>query len=216
MFPLHYFHEQDFLLSEIALHVGSHGPRPEHLLDMDTIEQEFTATKFLTPSQEWITLSSMETKVTGEASGEKEHFVLSTTMYVGDTPPDGMYFAPTKPTINEFQYSDPYRPAMPISYMHIFDSFEKITTMFLSPYALYNLKLTILSGLHNGLYAVNEAGEKVVVFTSWKEQYQGSISDGTEYPFLDGSCVQIRKDYFESLISLYGKPFWMTARKLKR
>jgi len=48
---------------------------------------------------------------------------------------------------------------------------------------------------------------------TWKEDYFGSISDGTEVPRLEGTAVLIREDYYGRLLDLFEDKSWFVLRK---
>jgi hypothetical protein len=85
---------------------------------------------------------------------------------------------------------------------------EYSNLVYISPFIIRELDLKIDSNIHKGFQARNNNGEVIVKMLTWKEDYYGSVSDGTEVPRIKGVAVMIREDYYERLLSLYSKDCW--------
>ena len=91
----------------------------------------------------------------------------------------------------------------PISVLTIEDTLEQSEIMFVNPTIIKNLGLSIDSSLHEGFKARDRQGEIIIKMISWKEQYIGIISNGTEVPMLSGVAVVIREEYYKKLLMQY-------------
>jgi len=88
------------------------------------------------------------------------------------------------------------------------DSLENYQILWLNPEIIKILNL-IPSNFQNGLSAINELGEIVLKYNSWRCEYL-KISDSSnidyEIPKLDGAELIIRKDYFDRICELFPNP----------
>jgi hypothetical protein len=215
-----YFPYLHFLLDEMVFMVGSVGPRPEQVPTLETVLNDFEVQEVTAPypTTGWEILASSEEVVVGERYSNKQFYAITTCHCVGDKTPDitTRIYSRVPLILGSHFSTDPHGIDQPVSQVDISDFFEEISMSFLSPYALYALGLDISSSPHQGLNATNTQGEVVVKSVVWKEQYEGTIDKGTEYPLIAGHCVMIRSDYYKKLMELYSQPVWKVVEKIER
>ena len=102
---------------------------------------------------------------------------------------------------------------MPICVLNIADTLESSQIVYVSPYIIRELKLTMNPNLHNGFQARNTEGEVIIKMVLWKEGYFGGVSEGTEMPKLHGVAVLVRVDYYSRLLAAYSSDGWFIFRK---
>jgi nucleoside-triphosphatase THEP1 len=85
------------------------------------------------------------------------------------------------------------------------DPLEHFKLLWLNPAMVQQLNLTVLRN-SEGLYAVNEQGDKILIMRTWTCEHIGSghnssLSD--EIPTLEGTDLIIREDYFTKLCMFF-------------
>ena len=90
----------------------------------------------------------------------------------------------------------------------IADTLEHSSVVYVSPFLVRELDLKVDFVLHNGFQARDNNGEVIIKMVSWKDDYYGSIDDGTEVPRLEGVAVLIRSDFYDQLLKFYNKKSW--------
>ncbi len=99
----------------------------------------------------------------------------------------------------------------PIMYNVFKDDLERGQILFVSPFVIQSLNLQICTDFENGLRAIDKAGEEIIKFIQWKEEYFISSSGGLEYPKKIGQAVLIRKDKLTALFDLYNNELEMKS-----
>jgi hypothetical protein len=159
----------------------------------------------------WIIIASVEKELYGEDFKPKKIRGSSLVLTFGREPKaDGEFYGSylfranvyTEDLITEAPFDQP------IYKLVIADTLEHSCLVYVSPYVVRELGLRIDSALHRGFLARNDKGEVIIKMATWKEDYIGSISDGTEVSRLEGVGVMVRSDYYESLLGLYQNEGW--------
>ena len=201
-----------FFLAEIILQVGAITRRPSHLPTPENFplfEARNASSRF--EHENWVTLASKEKELYGENYRPKKCRESSLVLTFGKEPVPGRRFY-AQHFFNSNQYIEnkivhaPFD--QPICRLTIVDTLERSCAIYVSPFIIRELGLTIDSILHRGFQAHNDKGEVIIKMATWKEDYYGSVSDGTEVPRLEGVAVMIRADYYEHLLALYQKDSW--------
>ena len=201
-----------FCLAEIIIQVGSLTRRPSYLLTpkkfpLFEVREASSAIKH----EGWITLALKERELCGESFKKKQNCNSSLVLTCGEKPvKGGDFYAKYLFNFNRYVKNNINKSPFekPICTISIVDSLEKIDLVYLSPFVIKELDLIIDSNIHKGFQARNNDGEVIVKMLSWKEDYYGSVSDGTEVPRIKGVAVMIREDYYDRLLSLYSKDCW--------
>ena len=197
-----------FLLSEIILHVGALSRRPPWLL-MPKKFPSFESQETFSPVEHngWIILASQEDELYGEEFKAKKKrtssLLITRKGSAREEGPYAQYLFLADLYKEESVRSAPFD--QPICRLSVFDTLERSSIVYVSPFVIRELDLEIDFTIYNGLQACNTDGEIIIRNLAWKEDYYGSISDGTEVPRLAGSAVMIRSDYYEHLLALYPK-----------
>jgi len=207
----------DFCLKEIILQEGASGNRPLCLAMHDNFPS-FEVRNSSMPIEEngWILLASMEKEIYGESFKPKNISYSSIALTFGEepkTPKD--YFA------NHFFRADQYLAKnfinapydQPICKLIINDTLEYSRIIFVSPWIIKELGLTVNSNLHNGFRAFDNQSNEVIKMITWKEDYFGSANDGNEIPRLEGVAVLIDKNMYSRLLQLYNEKGWFVLAK---
>ena len=201
-----------FFLAEIIFQVGAKTSRPPHLPipeNFPSFEVKNTSSPF--EHRGWVVLASQEKELYGESFKPKKSRYSSLVLSFGKEPtPKENFYA--QYLFNATQYLEhnivdaPFD--QPICTLSIVDTLEHSQVVYVSPFIIRELGLKVDSFFHNGFLAYNDKGEVIIKMATWKEDYFGSISDGTEVPRLEGVAVMIRRDYYEQLLALYHKEGW--------
>lgn len=108
---------------------------------------------------------------------------------------------------NEFLTDNPYKL---IGFQQQFYSVEAKYILWIDSDLLYMLDLKLEDHNH-GLLAINEFGETVIQFRSWREDLIGSdMNDNVAK--LEGCDLIIREDYFDKLQEIVGELFYITRK----
>lgn len=201
-----------FFLEEIILQVGALTRRPLYLPTPDNFPS-FEVRNASSPFEYegWAVLASKERELYGESFQPKNTRGSSLVITTGKEPVLSEEFY-AQYLFNANQYLEnqiidaPFD--QPICMLTIVDTLERSSVIYVSPFVIRELGLSIDSILHNGFQARNDTGEVIIKVATWKEDYYGSVSDGTEVPRLEGEAVMIRIDYFEHLLTLYQQDSW--------
>ncbi|MPM67681.1 hypothetical protein SDC9_114605 [bioreactor metagenome] len=197
----------DVWLSEIVLQVGSLGRRPVNF----PTPSGFSKCKqksILHPYsyQGWVLLSLREQELLRKSSEMAQRCESLFVLCQVESPNDkaGLF---SKKDFRIDRYLYDFEPTSrrdnPISVLTIEDTLEQSEIMFVNPTIIKNLGLSIDSSLHEGFKARDRQGEIIIKMISWKEQYIGIISNGTEVPMLSGVAVVIREEYYKKLLMQY-------------
>lgn len=201
-----------FYLSEIILQAGATSRRPSSIPTPENFPS-FEARSASSPFEhdEWVVLASREEELFGEKFKRKKSRYSSLILTFGKEPvPGGDFHA--QYLFNAKQYIEPNIDDapfdQPICRLTIADTLECSLVVYVSPFIIRELGLSVNSFLHNGFQAYDEKGEVIIKMATWKTDYYGSISDGTEVPRLKGVAVMIRSGYYEDLKALYQEEGW--------
>jgi len=207
-----------FFLSEITLQVGALTKRPSFLPKPGKFSSfEIRDTSDPLVNMNWVLLASKEKELYGDEYEQKKSRYSSIVITNCENPNDieEEFYAEYLFKANTYKEAEigraPYDK--PICRLEIPDTFEFSRIVFLSPFIIRELNLNIVPNLHSGFQACNEKGEIIVKMTTWKEDYFGSVSDGTEVPRLEGTAVFIREDYYGRLLDLFEDKSWFVLRK---
>jgi len=201
-----YTYNLRFLLEEIVLQVGalsrrlSYLPTPEQF---PTFEVRDISLPF--EHEEWVMLASMEEELYGEQFKPKKKRSSSLILTSNEPAHEDKFYARFlfKTELYKKEIIDNAPFDQPICKLNILDTFERSFVVYVSPFVIRGLDLRVDVNVYNGFQAQNKNGEVIIKVLTWKEDYYGSISDGTEVPRLKGTAVMIRKDYYEHLLALY-------------
>jgi hypothetical protein len=207
----------DFFLPDIILQIGALANRPSSIPTPTTFPS-FEVRDCNAPLQynEWTILALNETEISGKHFEEKKTTSLSIVFTTGDRPNHSKGLYARYLFKADLYLDDPTAHVpfdLPICKLSIVDTLERSDIIYVTPYVIKNLKLTVDSNIHNGFEAVNKAGEVIIRMITWKEQYYGSINDGTEVPTHEGVAVLIRSDYYGYLLNLYKDKGWFVVTK---
>ncbi len=195
-----------FHLPEIIIQVGALSKRPPDFLTPEKFQMfEIQDSSSPFEYEEWVILASKEEEFYGETLEPKKRCIASLILTTDNQKEGGDFYAKYQfsPDLytEENTYSAPYDK--PICRLDIADTLEHSSICYVFPYAIRELRLKLDFSLHHGFIAYNEKGEEIIKIITWKEDYFGDISKGTETPRLDGTAVVIRADYYEQLLALY-------------
>ncbi|MCI5161163.1 MAG: ATP-binding protein [Candidatus Electrothrix sp. AX5] len=202
-----------FFLEEIILQVGALTKRPSCLPTPANFPL-FEVNSVFSPFEHegWVVLASKEKELYGERFEPKKSRESSLVITCGNEPPvpGGEFYA--KYFFSAHQYVnneiDCAPRDQPICMLTIVDMLERSCIVYVSPFIIRELGLTIDPVFYKGLQTINDKGEVVIKMVTWKEDYYGDVSDGTEVPRLEGVAVMIREDYYERLLALYQRESW--------
>lgn len=207
----------EFYLEELIIQIGSLSNRPSSLPSPQELPS-FETRESCKPMEHngWIILAAKEKELYGESFKPKiTHISLMTTVFGEKPTPDDELFA--RYLFRSGQYSEPnIQDApfdQPICNLSIWDTLERVYILYLAPFAVRELGLQIDEFLHGGFNAHDENGKVVVRLVTWRENYVGEISSGTEVPLLEGVAVMIRKDYYNKLLTLYDTDGWIVLSR---
>ncbi|MCK4819821.1 hypothetical protein KA005_28915, partial [bacterium] len=201
-----------FFLAEIILQVGAITRRPSYLPTPEkfpSFEVRNASSRF--EHEGWVALALKEKELYGENFKPKKSRDSSLVLtFVKEPVPGGEFYAQYLFNANQYiENKIVHAPFdQPICILTIVDTLERSCIIYVSPFIIRELGLTIDSILHRGFQAHNGKGEVIIKMATWKEDYYGSVSDGTEVPSLEGVAVMIRADYYEHLLALYQKDSW--------
>lgn len=201
-----------FFLAEIILQVGALTRRPSYLSTPENFPQfEVHETFSLFEHEGWVVLASEEKELYGEHFEPKKSRTSSSVITFGELPvPGGNFYSDY--LFRAYQYLkdkiDDAPFGQPISRLTIVDTLERSHIVYVAPFIIRELGLAIDSMIHKGFQACDNKGDVIIKMATWKEDYYGSVSDGTEVPRLEGVSVLIRADYFERLLTLYQEKCW--------
>lgn len=207
----------EFYLEELVLQIGSLSNRPSSL---PTPQQfpPFETRDSCKPIEhnEWIILAAKEKELFGESFEPKNTYISSITTVFGEEPTsDDELFA--RYLFRSGQYSEPTIQDVPfdqpICTLGIWDTLERAYILYLTPFAVRELGLQVDKFLHGGFIARDDNGNIIVRLVSWRENYVGEISSGTEVPLLEGAAVMIREDYYNKLLTLYDTDGWIVLSR---
>jgi len=209
-----------FFLPEILIQMGGLCRRPKNLPTPGCFPlYEIRQKQDFIEDDEWIIVASREQEIIGDSHKEKEIRYASLLLTNVESPtPRKEYYS--QYLFRAFLYAEEeYEKVLksrPICMLEVYDTLEFLRIVFVSPYVIKELGLNIDSEIHNGFQAVNEDNEIIIKLISWKEQYWGSVDDGTEIAKLDGSAVVIRKDYYDVMLSVIeGKSYFLLRQSDK-
>lgn len=207
-----------FFFSEITLQVGALTKRPSFLPKPGKFSSfEIRDTSKPLVNMNWVLLASKEKELYGEKYEQKKSRYSSIVITNCEDPNDieEEFYAEYLFKANTYKEAEIGRAPndKPICRLEIPDTLEFSRIVFLSPFIIRELNLNIVPNLHSGFQACNEKGEVIVKMTTWKEDYFGSVSDGTEVPRLEGTAVFIREDYYGRLLDLFEDKSWFVLRK---
>ncbi|MCP4370537.1 MAG: hypothetical protein GY797_20850, partial [Deltaproteobacteria bacterium] len=202
-----------FFLAEIILQVGALTRRPSYLPTPENFPL-FEVRDVSSPFEHegWVVLASKEKELYGERFKPKKSRSSSLVVTFGKEPVPGEdFYAQYLFKANQYVENkiDNAPFDQPICILTIADTLERSRIVYVSPFIIRELGLAIDSILHNGFQACNDKGEVIIKMATWKEDYYGSVSDGTEVPCLEGVAVMIRADYYDHLLALYQKEGWL-------
>ncbi len=206
----------NFLLEEIVLQVGALSKR---LSNLPTPEQ-FPVSEIRNASlpfeyEGWVILASFEEEFYGEMFKPKKNRSSSLTMTCNKLLQGDKYYARYlfRTDLYKEENIDNAPHDQPICKLTVFDTLERSSIVYVSPFIVRELDLKIDFSGNNGFQAQNKKGEVIIKVTIWKEDYFGGINDSTEVPRFSGTAVTIRKDYYELLLNLYQKDCSFILRK---
>lgn len=201
-----------FFLQEIILQVGALTRRPTFLPTPENF-LSFEVRKGSSPFEhkDWVVLASKEKELYGERFKPKKRRESALVLTFGKEPiPGAEFYARHLFNVNQYIKNNivdaPFD--QPICMLTIVDTLEYSYIVYVSPFIIRELGLTIDPILHNGFQARNDKGEIIIKMVTWREDYYGSVNDGTEVPRLEGVGVMIRDDYYQHLLALYQKESW--------
>ncbi len=207
----------EFCFDEVVLQIGSLSNRPSSL----PTPQQFPSFETRDSSQPiehdgWIILAAKEKELYGETFKPKNTRISEMSTVFGDEPaPDDELFA--RYLFRSGQYSEPAIQNapfdQPICTLGIWDTLERASILYLSPFVVRELGLKVDRFLHGGFIARDDNGNITVKMVLWKENYVGRISSGTEVPLVEGVAVMIRKDYYDKLLNLYDTSGWIVTKR---
>lgn len=202
-----------FFLEEIILQVGALTRRPSYLLTPENFPSfEVRNASFPFEHEGWVVLASKEKELFGERFKKKKNRDSSLVVTFGEEPkPGGEFYAKYLFKANQYTENTVENAPLdqPICMLTIVDTLEFSRIVYISPFIIRELGLSIDFFLHNGFQARNDKGEIIIKLVTWKESYYGNVSDGTEVPCIEGVAVMIRADYYEHLLALYKKEGWL-------
>ena len=198
-----------FFLEEIILQLGALTIRPSCLPtpeNFPSFEVRNNSTFF--EHEGWVIIASKEKELYGERFKSKNSLNSSIVITFEEEPMScenyyAQYLFKAYQYIEENIKEAPFDK--PICTLTIADTLERTSIVYVSPFVIKGLNLFIDYTLHNGFQARDDRGEIVIKMVTWKQDYFGSVSDGTEVPRLDGVAVMVRKDYYQDLLSIYQK-----------
>jgi len=197
-----------FLLEEITLQVGALTRRPSCIPTPEKFPLfENRDSSFLSEEEDWVFLALKEDELFGEMFKPKQRrsnlMIATLQKFVNEGNFFARYLFSTNHYLEENVGISPFDK--PICKLNIVDNLERTSIVFVSPYVIMMLGLRIENSIQKGFHALNEKGEVIIKIAVWREDYFGSISNGTEVPRLDGTAVMIRADYYEKFLALYDK-----------
>lgn len=201
-----------FFLSEIILQVGALTKRPSYIPKPENFPS-FEVRNASSPFEHegWIVLASKENELHGKSYAPKRGRDSSLVLtFRKDPVPEEELYARYIFTANQYleKEIDEAPFDQPICMLTIVDTLERSCIVYVSPWIIKALSLTVHPSLHNGFQACNDQREVIIKMITWKEDYYGRVSEGTEVPRLKGVAVQIRADYYDRLLALYEGDGW--------
>ncbi|MCP4607764.1 MAG: hypothetical protein GY845_03465, partial [Planctomycetes bacterium] len=201
-----------FFFFLIILQIGALTRRPPYLPTPENFPS-FEVRNASSPFEDegWMVLASKEKELYGEHSKPKKSRYSSLVLTFGEKPVPrvesyAQYLFHTNQYVETIIKAVPFD--QPICRLNIVDTFERSSIVYVSPFIIRELGLTIDSILHKGFQARNDEGEVIIQMVTWKEDYYGSVSDGTEVPRLEGVAVMLRADYFGQLLAICQGESW--------
>lgn len=200
-----------FLLEEIVLQVGALSrrlswlPTPEKF-PLFEVRDAFHPFEY----EGWVVLASKEKELYGEHYKPKKSRSSSLVIAFNEPINGAEFYARYLFRANQYRENNiDHAPFdQPICMLTILDTLERSCIVYISPFIIRRLGLKIDFFLHNGFQARNDIGEVIIKMVTWKVDYYGGISDGTEVPRLEGAAVMIRVDYYEQLLALHQNESW--------
>lgn len=194
----------DFYLSEIILEVGSSERRPDFLPEVQDLSSfEIKESNNILKKGKWCILASKETIITGKNFEDKKRLSSSITFTKSNN--KGRFFSKYLFKIEQFYPGEVHHVQNdnPICKIEIKDALENTTIIFVSPWIIRELNLTVNQEFHTGLRACDNNGDTIIKMINWKEDYIIRMSDSIEIPKKRGVAVLIRTDYYDKLLDLY-------------
>jgi hypothetical protein len=194
-----------FFLEEIILQNGalinrpSYLPTPEHF-PLFEVRDASSPLK----QNDWVILASQEIELFGADYKPKMRRSSSCVLTFNEPVSGGQFYAKYLFRANHYFNNIKGAPFdQPICILTIMDTLERSSIIFLSPFIMRELDLKVDPEIHNGFQVLNDKGEIIIKLATWKSDYFGNISDGTEVPRLEGAAVFIKADYYNKLLGLY-------------
>ncbi len=208
-----YTFDLDFYLDEMFIFSGSQGKRPVNIQDAKHVP-EFSATNAnaLLDLDEDVVLAYQEIELAGEYHETKVEYKATSTLVFGDQPEsdeDRFYPYRFRASRYEGKLLKTLPLGTPISRLEIRDNLEALLLLFVSPYVVKELGLRVSFNNNQGFQAETDNGDIVIWLETWKENYLGDISQGTEYPAKQGSAVFMKREFLPRLFALYKTAPWI-------
>ena len=190
----------------IAAHAGSCGTRPSELLLPSEFEKNRSILKM--SNDEWIRIGHVETEIKKQDFRETISYRSFGGIVFSNISKKSIPYSAYR--LYPFQLWNNRSLDLPLDGNIIFsiiqdDPLEFLKILWLNPSILNLLGLAVKRN-GEGLYAVNERNDKILIMRTWSCNYIGggyhsNLSD--EIPTLEGTDLVIRKDYYAKLCKLF-------------